>query len=151
MDHSLSTFYGIYWWYLSPSVARQWLKQPQTTKGLHCLSRFISCECLFDLPGFTLPPYFPHTSFSLFHLLWTFLQSTSNASKLLSSELSSSEFSVESESEDPLTQLAKEVKQQLFTTNGSLQESLERHRWASARLNSRPVPYLYICLCGAIF
>ncbi|KAL5332410.1 hypothetical protein BJX70DRAFT_384225 [Aspergillus crustosus] len=55
-----------------------------------------------------------------------FLRSTSNASQHSSSELSYSEFSsVESESEDPLAQLAKEVEQQPFTTNKSLEKSLE--------------------------
>ncbi|KAL4913673.1 hypothetical protein BDW62DRAFT_214054 [Aspergillus aurantiobrunneus] len=59
-----------------------------------------------------------------------FLQSTSKASQPSSSELSNSEFSsVESESEDPLVQLTKEVKQQPFTTNKSLEKSLEcRHQ-----------------------
>ncbi|KAL4782093.1 hypothetical protein BJX76DRAFT_349638 [Aspergillus varians] len=60
-----------------------------------------------------------------------FLQSTSNASQSSSSELLYSEFSsVESESEDPLAQLAKEVKQQPFTTNKSLQKVLEHHQQA---------------------
>ncbi|KAL4869476.1 hypothetical protein BDV12DRAFT_208562 [Aspergillus spectabilis] len=55
-----------------------------------------------------------------------FLRSTSNTSQLSSSELSCSELSsVESESGDPLAQLAKEVKQQPFTTNKSLEKSLE--------------------------
>lgn len=59
------------------------------------------------------------------------LRSTSNASQSSSSELSYSEFSsVESESEDPLAQLAKEVKQQLFTTNKSLQKVLEHRQKA---------------------
>ncbi|EED15602.1 conserved hypothetical protein [Talaromyces stipitatus ATCC 10500] len=60
-----------------------------------------------------------------------FLRSISNASLSSSSELSYSEFSsVESESEDPLAQLAKEVKQQPYTTNESLQKSLERRQRA---------------------
>lgn len=59
-----------------------------------------------------------------------FFQSTSNASQPSSSELSNSEFSsVEPGSEDPLVQLMKEVKEQPFTTNKSLEKSLElRHR-----------------------
>ncbi|CAG8214150.1 unnamed protein product [Penicillium salamii] len=60
-----------------------------------------------------------------------FLQSTSNASQSSTSELSFSGFSlVEYKSEDPLAQLAKEVKQQPFTTNKSLQKSLERRQRA---------------------
>lgn len=61
-----------------------------------------------------------------------FLRSTSDAaSQSLSSELSYSEFSsIESKSEDPLAQLAKEVKQQPFTTNKSLRNSLERRQQA---------------------
>ncbi|CAG7962091.1 unnamed protein product [Penicillium salamii] len=60
-----------------------------------------------------------------------FLQSTSNASQSSTSELSCSGFSsVEYEAEDPLAQLAKEVKQQPFTTNKSLQKSLERRQRA---------------------
>ncbi|KAJ5272660.1 hypothetical protein N7478_007785 [Penicillium angulare] len=52
---------------------------------------------------------------------------TSNTSQ--SSELSTFEFSsVESESEDPFMLLAKDVKQQPFTTNTSLQKSLERRQ-----------------------
>jgi hypothetical protein len=55
-----------------------------------------------------------------------FLRSISNVSQSSSSELSLSEFSsVESESEDPLAQLAKEAKQQPFTTKESLQKTLE--------------------------
>ena len=76
---------------------------------------FISRECLFYLPAF--------------HFLLNHhgLPSTPpNVSQSPSSELSSSGFlSVESESEDPLAQLAEEVKQQPFTTNKSLQQSLE--------------------------
>ncbi|KAJ5800200.1 uncharacterized protein N7518_002268 [Penicillium psychrosexuale] len=61
-----------------------------------------------------------------------FLRSISNESQSSSSELSSSEFSpVGPESEDPLAQLAKEVKQQQpFTTKESLQKSLERRQRA---------------------
>ncbi|EPS30583.1 hypothetical protein PDE_05535 [Penicillium oxalicum 114-2] len=60
-----------------------------------------------------------------------FLRSTSNASQSSSSALSSSGFSpVDTESEDLLKQLAKEMKQQPFTTNKSLQDSLERRRRA---------------------
>lgn len=59
------------------------------------------------------------------------LRSTSNASRSSSSELSHSEnSSVEFEFGDPLTQLSKEVEQQPFTTNTSLQTSLERLRQA---------------------
>ncbi|KAJ5562787.1 hypothetical protein N7535_002767 [Penicillium sp. DV-2018c] len=58
------------------------------------------------------------------------MDSPSNASQS-PSELSSTEFSsVESFSEDPLAQLANEVKQQRFTTNKSLQNSLECRRRA---------------------
>ncbi|KAL2822992.1 hypothetical protein BJX63DRAFT_376029 [Aspergillus granulosus] len=54
-----------------------------------------------------------------------FLRTTLDGSQSSASELSS----VESESEDPLVQLAKEVKQQPFTTRTSLQKVLEhRHR-----------------------
>ncbi|KAJ5082333.1 hypothetical protein N7532_011376 [Penicillium argentinense] len=60
-----------------------------------------------------------------------FLRSTSNASQSSSSEPSPSEFSsVEPEPEDPLAQLAKEVKQQPFTTKESLTKSLERRQRA---------------------
>jgi hypothetical protein len=60
-----------------------------------------------------------------------FVRSTSNASRSSSSELSHPEFSsIESESEDPLAQLAKGVKQQPFTTKESLQKSLERRQRA---------------------
>jgi hypothetical protein len=71
-----------------------------------------------------LPAYSSH--FLLLPLTVDFLPSTSNAYQPSSSELSGSEFSsVESESEDSLVQLTKEVKQQPFTTSNSLEESLE--------------------------
>ncbi|KAL4983783.1 hypothetical protein BDW68DRAFT_168186 [Aspergillus falconensis] len=53
-------------------------------------------------------------------------RSTSNESQPSYSELSYFDFlSVESKSKDPLAQLAKEVQQQPFTTNKSLEKSLE--------------------------
>ncbi|KAJ5754510.1 hypothetical protein N7533_004053 [Penicillium manginii] len=55
-----------------------------------------------------------------------FLRSISNIPHSSSPEFAPSELSsVESESADPLVQLAKETKQQPFTTNGGLQKSLE--------------------------
>ncbi|KAJ5762025.1 uncharacterized protein N7511_005407 [Penicillium nucicola] len=59
-----------------------------------------------------------------------FLRSIPNVSQS-SSELSPSEFpSVESEYEDPITQLAREAKQQPFITKESLQKSLEHRQRA---------------------
>lgn len=55
-------------------------------------------------------------------------RSTSKASQSSPSEVPSEFSSVESESGDPLALLARDVKQQPFTTNKSLQTSLERRQ-----------------------
>ena len=101
------------------------------------LSLFTSRKCLPILPAcpltsFSPPSHLLLTSHPTFSPTIDFLQSTSDtASQSSSSELSYSKFSsIESKSEDPLTQLAKEVKQQPFTTNESLRNSLERRQRA---------------------
>ncbi|KAL4939670.1 hypothetical protein BDV06DRAFT_198355 [Aspergillus oleicola] len=67
-----------------------------------------------------------------------FFRSASKVSQPSSSELSYSEFSsVKSKSEDPLAQLAKEVKQQPFTTNKSLEKSLECRQQALQQNQTR--------------
>ncbi|KKK12842.1 hypothetical protein ARAM_001189 [Aspergillus rambellii] len=79
-----------------------------------------------------------------------FFQSTSNPSQSSSSERSYSEFlSVESESEDPLAQLAKEVDQQPFTTNRSLRKSLEDRRQALYKDETRDQYFVFTSVSPA--
>jgi hypothetical protein len=79
---------------------------------------------------YLLSHFFP-TSHPTFSSTMDFLRFISNVFQSSSSELSPSEFSsVESESEDPLAQLAKEAEQQPFTTKKSLQKPLEHRQRA---------------------
>ncbi|KAL2811775.1 hypothetical protein BJX63DRAFT_267895 [Aspergillus granulosus] len=77
-----------------------------------------------------------------------FLRPALNASQSSSSKVSL----VRSESEDPPAELAKEVMQQPFTTNKSLQRFLEiRHRVLQTKQNSGSAPCLHACPPGVIF
>ncbi|CAG8919150.1 unnamed protein product [Penicillium salamii] len=106
------------------------MKTSTSKKGSYRLALFISLVSAYFiyLPSqcslhFTSHPTFSSTMDSL--------RSTSNTSQSSVSELSYSGFlPVEYESGDPLMQLVKEVEQEPFTTEESLQESLEDRQQA---------------------